>query len=83
MEYYTCSVCGKIFADAKGEKELKDVAAQLAAIIIQNRDYYIAARKETVRQNPETGAGSLFELPSDNNVINRTVKLVEAFLNCL
>ena len=30
----------------KTDKELKDIAAQLSAIIIQHRDYYIAARKE-------------------------------------
>ena len=84
---------GKITEDIKGlltyfkknstEKEIKDLAAELSSIILQQLDSYIALRKETVRQNPETGAGSLFELPSDNNVINRTVKLVEAFLNCL
>ena len=84
---------GKITEDIKGlltyfkkdstEKEIKDLAAELSSIILQQLDSYIALRKETVRLNPETGAGSLFELPSDNNVINRTVKLVEAFLNCL
>ena len=36
--------------EKKTEKELKDVASELAAVIIQHRDSYIAARKETVRQ---------------------------------
>ncbi len=70
----------KLFGNAK---EMKDLAQDCASLILQQLDAYIAVRKETVRQNPESGAGSLFELPSDNNIINRTVKLVEAFLNCL
>ena len=71
------------FIKNKSEKELKDLASACTSLILQQLDSYIAVRKETVRQNPETGAGSLFELPSDNNIINRAVKLVEGFLNCL
>ncbi len=71
------------FIKNKSEKELKDLASACTSIILQQLDSYIAVRKETIRQNPETGAGSLFELPSDNNIINRAVKLVEGFLNCL
>jgi hypothetical protein len=67
----------------KSVKEIKDLAQDCTSLILQQLDAYIAVRKETVRQNPESGAGSLFELPSDNNIINRAVKLVEAFLNCL
>ena len=67
----------------KTDKELKDAAAQLAAIIIQNRDYYIAARKETVRQNPDSKAGGLFALPTDEAALSRTLKLVEAALKSL
>ena len=44
----------------KTEKELKDIAGELAAVIIQHRDSYIAARKETVRQNPDSKAGGLW-----------------------
>ena len=67
----------------KTDKELKDVAAQLAAIIIQHRDYYIAARKETVRQNPDSKAGGLFALPTDEAALTRTLKLVDAVLKTL
>ena len=67
----------------KTDKELKDVALQLAAIIIQNRDYYIAARKETVRQNPDSKAGGLFALPTDEAALGRTLKLVDAVLKTL
>lgn len=67
--------------DNKTEKELKESAAGITAIIFQQRDMYIANRKETVRQNPESGAGSLFALPTDEAALNRTVKLVDALVN--
>ena len=79
---FDCAVAVKTFKP-KTEKELKDLCLDCTSLILQQLDSYIAVRKETVRLNPETGAGSLFELPSDNNIINRAVKLVEAFLNCL
>ncbi len=81
-ELFDRAVAVKAFKE-KSVKEIKDLAQDCASLILQQLDAYIAVRKETVRQNPESGAGSLFELPSDNNIINRTVKLVEAFLNCL
>lgn len=67
----------------KTDKELKDISAQLAAVIIQHRDSYIAARKETVRQNPDSKAGGLFALPTDEVALNRTLKLVEVMLKAL
>ena len=67
----------------KTEKELKDVASELAAVIIQHRDAYIAARKETVRQNPDSKAGGLFALPTDEAALGRTLKLVDAVLKTL
>lgn len=78
----------KAFMDAgkisqKSEKELKDISEGFTGLILQQLDAYIALRKETVRQNPESGAGSLFELPSDNNVITRSTKLIENFINLI
>ncbi len=67
----------------KTEKELKDIAGELAAVIIQHRDSYIAARKETVRQNPDSKAGGLFALPTDEAALGRTLKLVEVMLKAL
>ncbi len=67
----------------KTDKELKDTAALLAAVIIQHRDAYIAARKETVRQNPDSKAGGLFALPTDEAALSRIHKLVEAMLKSL
>jgi len=67
----------------KTDKEIKELAGDCSALILQLLDSYIAQRKETVRLNPESGAGSLFELPSDNNIINRAGRQFESFLNCL
>ena len=67
----------------KTDKELKDAAAELAAVIIQHRDAYIAARKETVRQNPDSKAGGLFALPTDEAALGRTLKLIEVVLKTL
>ncbi len=67
----------------KTEKELKDIANELAAVIIQHRDAYIAARKETVRQNPDSKAGGLFALETDEAALSRTLKLVEVMLKAL
>ena len=64
----------------KSEKEIKELASACTSLILQQLDAYIAVRKETIRQNPETGAGSLFELPSDNNIINKASRLVDAFV---
>ena len=69
--------------DKKSEKELKDISAEIAAVIIQHRDAYIAARKETVRQNPDSKAGGLFALPTDEVALSRTLKLVEVMLKAL
>ncbi|MBR5400717.1 MAG: TetR/AcrR family transcriptional regulator [Treponema sp.] len=79
---FDCAVAVKAFK-SRTDKEAKDLSLNCTSLILQQLDAYIAVRKETVRLNPETGAGSLFELPSDNNIINRTVKLVEGFLNLL
>ncbi len=67
----------------KTDKELKDAAAMLTAIIIQHRDSYLAARKETVRQNPDSKAGGLFALPTDEAALAPTLKLIETVLKTL
>lgn len=67
----------------KSDKELKEVALALCSLIFQQREAYIANRKEVVRQNPESGAGSLFALPTDENFLNRTIKLQEMILKTL
>lgn len=70
----------KITEDLKKMDISKEMAWSLTGLILQQLDAYIAVRKETIRQNPETGAGSLFELPSDNNIINKAAKLAETLI---
>lgn len=67
----------------KTDKELKDLATAIAGIIIQQRDFYVATKKETVRQNPDCGVGSLFALPTDMTALNQTVKIVDCILKTL
>lgn len=62
------------------EKEIKDIASGIAAMILQQMDIYISQKKEVVRQNPESGVGTLFALPSDDVAISRAVKVVECYL---
>ncbi|MBR5646280.1 MAG: TetR/AcrR family transcriptional regulator [Treponema sp.] len=63
------------------EKETRELAGIISSIILQQRDLYIANRKETVRQNPESGAGSLFALPTDDIALNKTIKLIDNIIN--
>lgn len=67
----------------KNDKEIKEFALSIAMIIIQQRDLYIANRKEIVRQNPESGVGTLFALPTDDQALNSTIKLIEFSLKTI
>lgn len=65
----------------KADKEIREAAASICSIILQQRDFYIANRKEIVRQNPESGAGTLFALPTDDESLSASIKLVEFALH--
>lgn len=67
----------------KTEKETKELATSITSVILQQRDFYIATRKETVRQNPDCGAGSLFALPTDQKALTNAGKLVENLLKII
>ena len=69
---------GKI--SKKSGKEILETANVLSSFLIQQRDFYIATRKEIVRQNPESGAGSLFALPTDNQALNKIEKSCEIIM---
>lgn len=70
--------CGKL--TVKSDKDTKDLASVITSLILQQMDLYISNRKETVRQNPDCSAGSLFALPTDEQAVSRTIKLVELCL---
>lgn len=67
----------------KSEKDFKEFASLITSLIFQQRDLYIAARKEILRQNPDCGVGSLFALPTDESSLNKTIKLVDNVLKTL
>ena len=67
----------------KSDREFRELSLSISSLILQQRDFYIAQRKETVRQNPDCGAGSLFALPSDEGLLNKTIKLVDTILKNL
>lgn len=67
----------------KAERDIKNIAKVIGAIIIQKRDYHIASRKEIVRQNPDSGVGSLFALPADESSVKETIDIIENYLKIL
>ena len=52
-------------------------------MILQQMNLYLSQRTQTVRQNPESGTGTLFELPTDDAAITRVSKLVDSYLKLL
>jgi len=62
------------------EKEIDEISSIISAYILHNRDIYISNRKEVVRQNPESGVGTLFALPTDDVSLNKVVKGCEQIL---
>ena len=63
--------------------ELRSTSAMMAAVVLQQMDLYIIQKKETVRQNPESGVGSLFALPTDDATMNSIIKLFEIYIKFL
>ena len=65
---------GDAVLDALKERALffaRELSAELSA--------YIVEKKETLRQNPESGAGSLFALPSDDSALAKIIARAEAY----
>ncbi|MBD5412638.1 MAG: TetR/AcrR family transcriptional regulator [Treponema sp.] len=61
-------------------EEIKDLSNWLASFLFQQLDLYITHKKETVRQNPESGVGSLFALPTDNTALGKIIDTVTKWL---
>ena len=68
-----------ILADEKLKAESSIFCNSLFSLL----DLYLATRKETIRQNPECDAGSLFALPSDTNALAELQNIVSVFLQNL
>ena len=65
------------------DKDLIDISSNLASVILQQMNLYLSNRTEIVRQNPESGTGTLFELPTDDAAVTRVSKLVDSYLKLL
>lgn len=59
------------------EKELKDISALLVSVITNQLDQYISRKQDIIRQNPDTGVGSLFALPTDETQLAGNLKIIE------
>lgn len=62
---------------------LRELAANFTSTFLQNLDLYIMHKKEIIRQNPETGSGSLFALPIDEKSLENILKLADFYLNLM
>ncbi len=62
------------------DKELKDICSYLVSVITNQLDLYIARKQEIIRQNPDTGVGSLFALPTDEAQLEANLHIFESSL---
>ena len=58
---------------------LKERALFFARELSAELSAYIVEKKETLRQNPESGAGSLFALPSDDSALAKIIARAESY----
>ena len=58
---------------------LKERALFFARELSAELNAYIVEKKETLRQNPESGAGSLFALPADDSALAKIIARAEAY----
>lgn len=65
------------------DENIKKKAEEFCMILFSVMDSYLLRRKEAIRKNPESGAGSLFELPSDTNELNVIKKTVGDYFDSL
>lgn len=63
--------------------ELKSFARNFASALMQQIDMYIMRKKEIVRQNPESGVGSLFSLPTDSTALSAVLRTADAYLRTI
>ena len=63
--------------------ELRRFSGWFAAALAQQTDLYIMRKKEIVRQNPESGAGSLFSLPTDASALEDIFSQADAYLKTI
>ncbi|MBQ0051129.1 MAG: TetR/AcrR family transcriptional regulator [Treponema sp.] len=65
------------------ENEAQYLSEMFASIVMNFLDSYIVNKKITIRSNPESGEGSLFAAPSDENSLNKIDEIVTNFCGLL
>lgn len=65
------------------EIEINNFSKWFALAILQQIDIYIMHKKEIVRQNPESGTGSLFALPTDDSALSEILDLTDNYINSI
>lgn len=60
--------------------ETRAAACRFASFLFHQTDVYIMHKKEIVRRNPESGAGSLFALPTDDAALAAILRLSDGFV---
>lgn len=60
--------------------EIDSAVKMYSSCLMQQIDQYIMHKKEIVRENPESGAGSLFALPTDEEALNKIYSLSDNYL---
>lgn len=76
----------KIYSDYKiikqlTEPQLENISQWFSSALINQFDIYITNKKEIVRQNPESGAGSLFALPTDDSALDSIISITEEYIS--
>ncbi len=72
-----------LFRKIRSRPSFGPAAVWFANAVMQMLDTYLAERKETIRQNPESGAGSLFALPTDDRTITQVSILIDRYTELL
>ena len=66
-----------------GKALLRELSENFTAAFLQQLDSYIIHKKEIVRQNPESGAGSLFALPTDEVALKGILNLSDFYIDLI
>ncbi|MBP5402964.1 MAG: TetR/AcrR family transcriptional regulator [Treponema sp.] len=67
----------KLISSNSENAELRRESKLFCNVLMNVLDTYLASRKEIIRQNPESGVGALFALPSDDKFMQEFSKIAE------
>ncbi|MBP5588108.1 MAG: TetR/AcrR family transcriptional regulator [Treponema sp.] len=67
----------KLVKNSADNAFVKRESKNFCSVLMNSLDTYLAARKEVIRQNPESGVGALFGLRSDDKSLQDFVKFSE------